>query len=151
MKHRPHLSTNSRDMLLGLIGAALVMLIAGIGQALAPPTADARSESARLARCSQARDHVVQNKCVIRVLWAPYQQVAKAMSVAECESSFDHNARGPRDEYGNPRRGLWQFGTRERRVFGYGRTAVAQTRGAIAYWKYERHAGRSGWGPYECT
>lgn len=46
MKHRPHLSTNTRDMLLGLAGAALVILLALIGQALAPPTASAHGIAA---------------------------------------------------------------------------------------------------------
>lgn len=67
-----------------------------------------------------------------------------ALNIAWCESGLNERSRGPRDEYGNPRRGIWQFGTWERGRFGYGRNAWTQTRAA------KRYHGIAWWSPWQC-
>ena len=75
-----------------------------------------------------------------------------ALNVAWCENrGFYPRKRGPHDEYGNPRIGLWQFGTHERRVFGYGRNTWTQARAGYRYYRYAKlHHWRNGWGPWQC-
>lgn len=76
---------------------------------------------------------------IIRQVFGPYGR--DAVRVARCESgpSIDVNARN--GQY----RGAFQMGRRERKVYGHGRTILAQARAAHRYF---RAAG--GWSPWEC-
>ena len=81
-----------------------------------------------------------------RVCW----QGNEAIRVAKCESAqywdqdIPHKARGPLDEYGNPRLSMFQMGTRERRLYGHGPDPWSQAFAAHRYWVTHR------WGPWEC-
>ena len=68
----------------------------------------------------------------------PRSQRSAALAVAYCESRFQTGARN--GQY----LGLWQLGTRERRLYGYGRTALAQARSAHRLWLAR------GWRPWAC-
>lgn len=75
---------------------------------------------------------------VVAIFWhAPAQQAA-AMRVSWCESRYETTARN--GQY----RGLFQLGKHERRRYGFGRTAVAQVRGAYRLWRAR------GWEPWSC-
>ena len=83
-----------------------------------------------------------------RVCW----QGNQAIEVAKCESAtywkmgIPWKARGPLDEYGNPRLSMFQMGTRERRLYGHGPDPWSQ---AIAAYRYYVFSGRD-WSPWEC-
>lgn len=76
----------------------------------------------------------------------------EAISVAKCEAAkywvwgIPHLAVGPNDEYGNPRRSMFQMGTRERRLYGHGPDPWSQARAA---YKYFDESGRD-WSPWSC-
>lgn len=118
---------------------------------LADPTPSYAEWRAVLVKCLRyKRKHAQAHACnqsvpaIIRCVFGPVGDAA--VSVAACESGLNPAARGPRDEYGNPRQGLFQFGTWERRTFGYGPDAWSQSRGALRYF----NASGRDWSPWEC-
>ena len=76
----------------------------------------------------------------------------QAITVARCEAAWywdwgiPHKARGPNDEYGNPRLSMFQMGTRERSLYGHGPDPWSQ---AFAAHRYFVASGRD-WSPWEC-
>ena len=75
---------------------------------------------------------------VVALFWHTPALQHSAMKVAWCESRYLTTARNGQF------RGLFQLGRRERREYGYGRSARAQVRGAFRLWKAR------GWEPWAC-
>ena len=106
------------------------------------------------AYCRAHADGVAERTCIVRVMWASRGQSRKAISVASCETggTFSPRTIGPHDETGQPRRGVWQFGSHERAYFHpYGMTVESQTAAAIRYYDYNVEHGAWGWTSWECA
>jgi len=133
---------------IAIIVLALVIMATSIGRAEAH-TWGTHSHIKRSTPgyCKTHANGVRERKCIVRVIFSTVGEGRKAVSVASCETgrTFSPTILGPNDEYGNPRIGVWQFGTRERRVYGYGRTVTSQTYSALRYWRV------SGWSPWSCA
>jgi hypothetical protein len=91
---------------------------------------EARREARRLARATPS--------AAIRAVFGP--DAEQALAVASCESRLTTSAQN--GQY----RGLFQMGSNERRLFGYGATAHEQALAAHRYFV----ASGSDWSPWSC-
>jgi hypothetical protein len=70
----------------------------------------------------------------------------QALNVADCETGGTFNPYASNGQY----LGIFQMGSHERYLFGFGWNAWDQTRGAKKYFNYEVRNGYWGWNPWSC-
>lgn len=80
----------------------------------------------------------------------------QAITVAKCESSYywsqgiPHLAVGPKDEHGIPRKGMFQFGSSERKEFGYGPDPWSQAWATRRMYRQSISDYGDGWHRFAC-
>lgn len=112
------------------------------GGGISSPLASAEARHTGVGHSSKA-----YRAYIIRQVFGPYG--AQAVRVAQCESGLNPRVLGPRDEYGNPRPGLFQLGTYERRRSGwYTRSSGAWVQARSAF-RWFVLTGRS-WRAWSC-
>jgi len=70
----------------------------------------------------------------------------QALNVADCETGHTFYVGAANGQY----LGIFQMGNNERKTFGYGKNAWAQTLGARRYYNYSLRVNGYGWHPWSC-
>ena len=94
---------------------------------------------------AQARTKQLTSAKIQRVICIVFKSHCyEALKVAYCESRFNIWARN--GQY----LGLFQMGSHERELFGYGNNPWVQAKAAHRYFSYEIRHNAYGWAPWQC-